>query len=449
MTKAILFLLLILPTICLAQEKKVCEIKFINGKEDKYVIFEMSETTVKAVPYEKYVAPPYTVTEVLKKDEIASIKCDGITYWPPSAGQKQFYYPKDTTKVVEYKPEKVKSSHLVEKVCEIKLVNGKEDKYFIFEMSETTVTAVPYEKYITPPYGRWVVLKTDEIVSIKCDGITIWPPSAEQKQFYYPKDTMEAVEYKLESTPAKVKSWYIGLGALGFYHSYQEPGIMKESGWCWLKGARLFLRHDGTKSVFALELEGALASITYNGGIQYAGGNSVPLLIKHVNDKFAEVRFLAGKPLKSNQKSVAILYSGIGARFWFDDLTASIYGYKRESRYIYSPLGIEFWFWGNSGVAHGSTLEYDFLWRGRQVSRFSEYDAINKQRKGYGLRLSLQIKSTKLLKTETVVEGYIRYWKIAKSDVTFVNSVEGYVPVYEPENRTIQIGFSLKGFLPF
>ena len=83
MKNIILFLLLLLPAICLAQEGKVCEIKFVNGKVDKYYIFEVSETQVWAALYKDYISSynRYSLREVFKKDEIASIICDGSVYY--------------------------------------------------------------------------------------------------------------------------------------------------------------------------------------------------------------------------------------------------------------------------------------------------------------------------------------------------------------------------------
>lgn len=83
MKKVICLVLLLVPSICLAQEKKVCEIKFVNGKTDKYYIFDVSETQIWATLYKDYVSSynPYSFREVFKKAEIASIICDDSVYY--------------------------------------------------------------------------------------------------------------------------------------------------------------------------------------------------------------------------------------------------------------------------------------------------------------------------------------------------------------------------------
>ena len=104
MKKLIFFLLLLLPTICFAQEKKICEIKFVNGKTDKYYIFDVSETQIWATLYKEYVSSynPYSFREVFKKEEIALIKCDDIVYWDLSEEQERMNKVKEVFGIKNY-----------------------------------------------------------------------------------------------------------------------------------------------------------------------------------------------------------------------------------------------------------------------------------------------------------------------------------------------------------
>ncbi len=275
---------------------------------------------------------------------------------------------------------------------------------------------------------------------------------------------------------AKVKPWYFVIGLPMFRHSYEEPGLMEEKGWTGA-GLRLVVRYNDTKSLVALEFEGALANITYDGAVQKIEGDAVeiiPVTVTDIEDSFDEVRLVAGKPLKMSPTSFVIPYAGVGARFWSDDLSTWDYGYTRESRYIYSPVGVEVWLQKNIRSPYRLTLEYDFFLRGRQRSYLSdlntEYnplfgrttgqrfeDATNLQTKGYGLRASLEAEMPLQKRGFGVLQAYVRYWNIDASDITSIHYrieqfqgwgepslvEEGYLPGSEPANKTIQVGVAV------
>jgi len=97
MKNVICLVLLLVPSICLAQEKKICEIKFVNGKTDKYYIFDVSETQIWAALYKDYLNSynPYSFREVFKKAEIASITCDDSVYYDAAREKESLHLLKN------------------------------------------------------------------------------------------------------------------------------------------------------------------------------------------------------------------------------------------------------------------------------------------------------------------------------------------------------------------
>jgi len=105
----------------------------------------------------------------------------------------------------------------------------------------------------------------------------------------------------------------------------------------------------------------------------------------------------------------------------------------------------------NQGWSIGAVFEYDYFWKGEQKSHLSDVDNSysdleNTQKKGYGLKGSLKL-TKHAEKIDFVIEPFIRYWNIERSDMTalrYTDIVIGYG--YEPKNTTVESGvnFSAK-----
>lgn len=119
-----------------------------------------------------------------------------------------------------------------------------------------------------------------------------------------------------------------------------------------------------------------------------------------------------------------------------------------ESNYFYSPIGVETLTELNNKWSWGLRVEYDHFWKGVQKSHLRDAnpafnDIENDQNKGYGARGSVKL----LLKNESidfVIEPFIRYWNIKKSEdarVTFAGVIVG--TGFEPKNNTTEAGIKV------
>jgi len=161
-------------------------------------------------------------------------------------------------------------------------------------------------------------------------------------------------------------------------------------------------------------------------------------------DMYIEVRGLFGKDWVVKE-AVLSAYTGLGYRYLFNDgrgVTSAGYGgYRRESNYIYLPLGIIHRRALKDLARLESTLEYDQLLSGTQISSLSDVpgysDATNSQNSGYGLKLSFMYR-----KNIWAVGPYLHYWNIAESDVVaeIKNSVPTGYGLVEPKNNTVEFG---------
>lgn len=212
-----------------------------------------------------------------------------------------------------------------------------------------------------------------------------------------------------------------------------------------LKGAKMSVdlhvvrvSEDRDNLIFRGDLRYAFGTVDYNSnGTGSASGEP---------DIYIEARALVGKDQVIND-AVLSPYIGLGYRYLFNDgrgITNTGYGgYRRESNYIYLPLGIIHRRWLNDQASLESTLEYDQLLAGTQVSSLSDTglgysDATNSQSNGYGLKLSV-----KYQKANWAIGPYLYYWDIGQSDI--VPEIQNGVPtgygLVEPKNNTVEFGF--------
>jgi len=247
------------------------------------------------------------------------------------------------------------------------------------------------------------------------------------------KDT--SVDAKDNEVISKLHTWEIGPEIS--YIEYKEPDVMKEEG----------------------TMIGIGASYTYHNGvmIKVAGRYSYGLVdyqnsgtINNIDDIIFEIRALGGYDFKISNSFTMTPFIGLGYRYLEDDAAGRIsstgaYGYLRESRYYYSPIGIEAVNVFDKGWSAGVILEYDYFWKGKQKSYFSDVDPglndiVNDQNGGYGVRGSINIKK-QTDRVFYVIEPFVRYWNIDKSDVqnmTYYGTVIG--TGWEPKNESTEIG---------
>ncbi|MDP3142414.1 MAG: autotransporter domain-containing protein, partial [Candidatus Omnitrophota bacterium] len=229
--------------------------------------------------------------------------------------------------------------------------------------------------------------------------------------------------------------------------TYKEPDIMEEKGLMYgivgsytYRGKVELLLPEG--GMLKLEGRGAWGKVDYDGGLS----DGTPYTINNIDDYMWEFRGLAGADFSIFKAVTLTPYTGMGYRYLNDDSSIDPAGYRRESNYIYSPVGVEITTPLKNGWLVGATLEYDYFWKGTQKSHLGDFlaglDTLeNAQDKGYGLRGSIKVQK-RVEKIDLVIEPYIRYWNIDKSNVksiTYSGTPIGLVG-WEPKNNSTEFG---------
>ena len=218
-------------------------------------------------------------------------------------------------------------------------------------------------------------------------------------------------------------------------YNYEEPGYMSS------EGAKVGLDLHVTdvtqdNNFIRFDLRYAFGSVDYSSPIS-GTANGEP-------DWYVETRMLFGTD-KSTKNSVFSPYAGLGYRYLFNDArgvtSSGASGYRRESNYVYLPVGVIHRTALQDQSKLLSTLEFDLLLTGKQVSRLSDtgllQDATNTQSSGYGLKLSV------IYENENGAIGpYVNYWNIAQSNTVALYYPNGtlYGTGFEPKNNTIEFG---------
>jgi len=219
---------------------------------------------------------------------------------------------------------------------------------------------------------------------------------------------------------------------------YEEPSLnMEENGVMYGIGAS-YAYHNGVM------LKG---EIGYSYGyVDYKGTGTVD----NIEDYLLEIRGLAGYDFFITESSMITPYIGFGYRQLYDNFGGTIsstgtWGYDRESKYCYIPIGIETFSDISNGWFFGITAEFDYFLEGKQTSYLSGHDPgyndpENKQKDGYGFRGSLKFQK-KGERIGYIIEPFIRYWKIDKSEIENITYNGTYLTYgWEPENKSTQIG---------
>ena len=146
--------------------------------------------------------------------------------------------------------------------------------------------------------------------------------------------------------------------------------------------------------------------------------------ISNTPNRSVEVRALVGKDFEVGG-AVFAPYIGLGYRHLYSNI-----GYERTSTYNTLPIGVTHKM-STSGLTQlHTTVEYMHLLNGvHKVNLLSQNVSLD-QRRGYGLRLSVMRRQEAWSMGPTLT-----YWNMPQSDVA------GVLPVYEPQNKTIELGF--------
>jgi hypothetical protein len=182
----------------------------------------------------------------------------------------------------------------------------------------------------------------------------------------------------------------------------------------------------------------ASGSVNYTGS-GTKGGNP---------DVLIELRLTAGRDFVYGNY-LLFPYAGLGYRNLANDLrgtsSTGANGYRRESTYTYFPLGLTHRFILDEQSRISSSLEYDYLIEGTQISRLSDTqagsnDIRNAQKNGFGIRFNTNYET---LRWSFGV--FYQFWNIGDSDIAIV-TLNG-TPIgtgMEPKNSTNELGVQFK-----
>ena len=180
------------------------------------------------------------------------------------------------------------------------------------------------------------------------------------------------------------------------------------------------------------------------GNVDYTGSGT-----KNNNpDWYAELRALVSRDFDYGGY-VLSPYLGLGYRYLYNDIrgvtSTGAIGYTRTSQYTYIPIGVTHRFKVGANARVATTLEADYLAKGRQTSTLSDFnpafaDVTNDQRNGYGIRGSLYYEKDRWL-----AGPWFQYWYTNRSDeqpiIANIGGTNFIVGTgFEPRNKTTEIG---------
>ncbi len=261
-----------------------------------------------------------------------------------------------------------------------------------------------------------------------------------------------------------------GIGLAPFKHKYEEPGLMEEAGWIVAPSVAGFGRVNLGIVNLTAEFEIARGSVDYDGASSDVDGNVEPLSLSNITDNFMELRLICGIDMPVGQTTTFTPAFGIGRRWLTDHMEEHWGGYLRESRYSYVPIIGRIQFGRGQGLHYDISLEYDLFQSGQQKSRLSDVsarsqdgtrwiiweDVVNEQNSGSGFRASLGLTTGASkwgsLSLRHNFRLFVRRWSIDQSEIELITvstrlgdplvGEDFLMEVWEPENKTFQIGFS-------
>lgn len=237
-------------------------------------------------------------------------------------------------------------------------------------------------------------------------------------------------------------SWEVG--AILSKFTYEEPGLMKDEGFFYgIEGAYTFRNQKNL--MIKVESRYSYGKVDY----ESAGSGTMD----NINDYIFEIRGLAGHDFPISKISTITPYIGLSYRYLNDDSSGRLSstgasGYERESNYYYMPIGMETVTELKSGLILGMIIEFDYFWKGKQITHLSDVDPgynnmKNNQNNGYGFRGSLKF-LWKDEHNEYIVEPFIIYWNINDSEWDLI-TLDGLFYGYglEPANETTEMGLNI------
>lgn len=306
------------------------------------------------------------------------------------------------------------------------------------ESSRAALTAKPVPAQVPASKGAAKALPTQKPAMVKAAAAKETPETPAEAK---PSSTEDPTGKALSDVATYSRhTWEIGPEFS--HYKYEEPGLMN------LKGPMIGLNASYTyHNDLMIKLDGTFSYALLDYDSNGTGTQS------NIDNYIIEVRALGGYDINVTNSLRLTPYIGFGYRYLKDDRdgdrsSTGALGYKRESNYYYSPIGIEAVNTFKKGWSAGLILEYDYFWKGTQENYFGgdiDDGFDNDQDSGYGLRGSIIIKK----QTDWafyVVEPFIRYWKIDKSDNYFFFDNSGNIIGYawEPRNETTEIGVKFR-----
>ncbi|OVE75215.1 hypothetical protein BVX97_05230 [bacterium E08(2017)] len=216
------------------------------------------------------------------------------------------------------------------------------------------------------------------------------------------------------------------------HFSYEEPGVMEESGLLYGLSGSLETK---ILSLLFFRAEAAVVAgyLQYVGEVRFADGTTEPLEVDTPN-VIANGRCTAGPMLGGDELKV-IPYAGLGYRFLIDDLSdpSPQYGYVREQTYIYMPIGVLIQKALNDAWMVELKAEYDVL---IDAENYSHDGALGggvtlPQESGSGFRFAAGFNQVDRIGTLSF-EVFAEFWNIDDSE-----TVNFFL---EPENESSLFG---------
>lgn len=246
---------------------------------------------------------------------------------------------------------------------------------------------------------------------------------------------------KLDDFTLKTRSGFdVGLQLYGYSYAEEVDGDFFMSN----KGAKYGVKVGAAKTLadeYYIKGEARYAT----GDVRYSSDSGSA----SVSDDVYEMRLTAGSEVYVNTYLLSS-YIGLGYRLLNNDLRDfGDGGYRRTSQYLYIPIGVTHRFWAIDKSSRISTsIEYDYFVKGEQKSYLSDAgpipaalfgDQVNKQKKGYGARISSTFE-----RKNWSAGLFLNYWNIADSEMNFYVVDPYIIGFMEPKNVTTEMGVEIK-----
>jgi hypothetical protein len=212
----------------------------------------------------------------------------------------------------------------------------------------------------------------------------------------------------------------VGLTLLNY--KYNEPSYMT------LKANKIGIDFSGTYALGS-EWPNSQKGWFVKGEFETLSGNAdyqSPFsgAISNTPNRSVEVRGLVGKDFQVGVDGLTT-YIGLGYRHFYSNI-----GYDRTSIYKTLPIGVTYKMTTSGQSKLHTTAEYLHLMSGKHKVKLLTQNVSLDQTRGYGLKVSVMH-----LQEAWSMGPTLTYWKMPHSEV------DGFLPVYEPQNTTLELGF--------